>query len=220
MIGLWHRLIHLLPGPFRARHGGEFAFYLEHEIRRLDGATWSERAGFFARIGRDFASTFQREWRRALPLEIQLALAGVGALIGLEISSANFFAVGGWLLMTSAFFVVQWIALQSSAVSKARLAVWTVSYLMAGSLLPGILVWLPSAAPPRSPCEMIDSAVMVTLLVDYLRNAEWVDTPVSRRHKKRRFSKSVGLTLLALWPLLATIAWGRPCICTLYGDSP
>ena len=66
MIGVWHRLLHLFPGPFRARHGEEFAFYLENEARRMDGATWSERLGFFARIGLDFASTFQREWRRAL----------------------------------------------------------------------------------------------------------------------------------------------------------
>lgn len=62
---------------------------------------------------------------------------------------------------------------------------------------------------PNASVSLPESAVMVTLLVDYLRNAQWVDTPVSRRHKKHRFPKSVALTLLALWPLLATIAWGR-----------
>ena len=170
IIGVWCCLHRLLPGPFRARHGEEFAHCLESEARRMDDVTWSERLGFFVRIGLDFASTFQREWRRALPWEVKLALAGVGTLIGLEISSANFFAVGEWLLMTSGFFVVEGIALRSSAMSNARLTVWTLSYLTAGSVLPGILVWLPPAPPQSSLCEMLGSFVMVILPVHYLRS--------------------------------------------------
>ncbi len=103
--------------------------------------------------------------------------------------------------------------------SNARLTVWTLSYLTAGSVLPGILVWLPSAPPQSSLCEMLGSFVMVILLVDYLRNAEWADSPVLRANSKHRFSKSVGLCLLALWPLMAAslgrardlhAVWGFP----------
>jgi lipid-A-disaccharide synthase-like uncharacterized protein len=209
MIGVFHRLIRFLPGPFRARHGEEFAFYLENEARRMDGAIWSERLSFIARTGLDFASTFQREWRRALPWEIQLALVGIGTLIGFEISSANFFGVCVGLLTTSGLFVFQWIAIRSSVVSKAPLAVWIVSYVMAGSLLPGILVWFPLGHRQTSLCEIISSAVLAIFIVDGIRNDGWVASPYSRANKEHRFSQKVTLSLAILWPLLSAIAWGR-----------
>lgn len=177
--GSWYaRLVGLLPGPFRIRHGDEMIFAFEEDRKRSAPSTW--------RLWSDYARTFVREWLRALPWEAIVILLWNIAVLGLVISLRDYVMLALYALIAASFAATPVLRRLRQRRGTAVFAIAAVGCAVWAFFVPKMLFGL---TPGDSDWERLvcttQTAPMILAIISFLRHQPWHENELALRNTPR-----------------------------------